>query len=248
MKKLQSWGLKILAVQILLISSCFHTTFAQVSSFRLKTADSLYNAKLYTQSFEHYSEILKQKKYSPAMLLKMAYIQEGLNNVGQAMYFLNLYFLVTNDKEVLTKMEELADRFNLEGYEATETEHLATYYHDHYDSITLVVAAIIVLFLSMVFYTRVRLNRRPVVTTFFLVVLLIGFVVHINLGSRVSRGILTTNRVYIMDGPSAGANLVTIASGGHRVEVIGKKDVWLKIKWNNDIAFIRRNALLPIEL
>ena len=43
------------------------------------------------------------------MLLKMAYIQEGLNHVGQALYYLNLYYLASKDKSVLGKMEELAN-------------------------------------------------------------------------------------------------------------------------------------------
>src|SRR3954469_12839623 len=128
MKKMQRSYLKILLVFITLIITPFQASKAQTSSYRLKIADSLYQTKKFTQSFEHYREILNQKQYTPAMLLKMAYIQEGLGNIGEAMYYLNLYFLVTNDKSALEKMEELAHKFNLQGYETTDADRVLTFY------------------------------------------------------------------------------------------------------------------------
>ena len=182
------------------------------------------------------------------MLLKMAYIQEGLGNIGQAMYYLNLYFLVTNDQATLAKMEELAEKFDLVGYETTDADRLLTFYHDYYSYISYATAALIVLMLAAVFYTKVRLKFRPVVSTVFLIFFAIAFFVHINFGSRMQTGIITSETAYIMEGPSAGASLVTIINGGHRVEVIGKKDVWLKIRWDDEVAFIRESSLLPIQL
>ena len=89
---------------MLLIVSCFQVTIARkISGFRLKTADSLFITKKYTQSLDHYEQILKQGQYTPAMLLKMAYVHEGLNEIGSAMYYLNLYHIATNDKMVLWK-------------------------------------------------------------------------------------------------------------------------------------------------
>ena len=72
--------------------------------------------------------------------------------------------------------------------------------------------------------------------------------VHINLGSRVQTAIISSPTTYIMDGPSPGANLITITNDGHRVEVIGKKDVWMKIRWEGKVGYVRRQALLPIQL
>lgn len=248
MKNLQRAYLKILLLSITLIITGFHISSAQTSNFRLKTADSLFDAKMYTQSYEHYEELLRQKQYTPAMFLKMAYIQEGLNNVGQAMYYLNLYFLVSNDKAVLEKMDELAQRFDLEGYENTDADQFLTYYHDHYNNISFALAAVGIFLISLTFHTRVKLKRRPVASTVILIIFLAGFFIHLNFGSRVKTGILSNSRTYIMDGPSPGAPLVDVAGGGHRVEVIGKKDIWLKIRWNGDVAYVRQNSLLPIEL
>jgi hypothetical protein len=249
MKKMQRGYLKFVALLIIALSvSSFHCVFSQVSSFRLKTADSLYQMKKYTQSFEHYQEILRQKQYTPIMLLKMAYIQEGLGNTGEAMYYLNLYFLATNDKTVLEKMEELADKFDLEGYETSDADRVLTFYHDYYTQISYGLVAVSVLLLSIVFYTKTKLQQKPIAGTIFLMVFLIAFFVHINFGRSIKTAIISHANTYIMDGPSPGASLITIASGGHRVEVIGKKDVWLKIRWNGEIAYVKENSLLAIQL
>lgn len=239
---------KNLLVSITLILTLFHNLNAQSSESTLKIADSLFNSQRFTQSFEHYSALFKAKQYSPAMLLKMAYIQEGLGNVGNAMYYLNLYFVATNDKAAYEKMEQLADKFNLEGYRSTDGERFLIFYHDHYQYISFALAALIILMLSSMFYTKTKLRQRPIVTGVFFVVFLLMLFVHTQFGGRVDRGILTHTTTYIMQGPSAGAPVLAVTTGGHRVEVVGKKDVWLKIVWAGQVGFVRDHALLPIEL
>lgn len=182
------------------------------------------------------------------MLLKMAYIQEGLGNIGKALYYLNLYYLASNDKEVLFKMEELAEKYDLDGYTASDKEHALSFYHDYYNYISIALAAIMVFMLSTIFYTRVRLNKRPIAGPVALVVIMVAFVIHLNFGGRVSTAILTAKSAYIMTGPSPAAQLLTITGEGHRVEIIGKKDVWLKILWNGQVAYVRDQMLQPIEL
>ncbi len=62
------------------------------------------------------------------MLLKMAYVHEGLNHTGQALYCLNLYYLATKDQRALDKMEALATKFGLEGYKNSDFDRaLAAY-------------------------------------------------------------------------------------------------------------------------
>ena len=48
--------------------------------------------------------------------------------------------------------------------------------------------------------------------------------------------------------PSAGASVVAILTAGHRVEVVGKKDVWLKIRWDGETVYIKEGNILPISL
>jgi hypothetical protein len=248
MKNKQRGYLKILVGFSVLILISFQSGFSQSSSFRLKTADSLFQTKRYVQSFEHYEEILKQKQFTPAMLLKMAYIQEGLLHIGQAMYYLNLYFIATNDKTALDKMKDLATKYNLQGYESSDTDAITSFYHDYYLYISLALAAITLFMLSLTFYTRTKLKTQPIISFVMVALFTIALGVHLYYGEHITTGIVANPSTYVMSGPSAGASVIEIVGDGHRVEILGEKDVWLRIKWDGEIAYVKQNALLPIQL
>jgi hypothetical protein len=247
MKNMQRGYLKFIALSVIISLGTFSTGFAQTSTYRLKTADSLFAAKRYTQSLEHYESILKQKQYSPAMLLKMAFMEEGLNHIGPAMYYLNVYYLVTHDKAVLEKMETLAQKHNLDGYKTTDADRFFSFYHDHFMSISLALGAVALFLFTIIAYMKQREKQKPVFATVTLVVVVVALVYHINLAGNQASAIITTPKTYLMDGPSAGANVLAIVSDGHRVEVLGHNDVWMKIKWNEEEGYIRENCLQPVE-
>jgi len=243
---MQRQVLKIVIILLSLISSG-PALFAQVSGFRLQQADSLYEKKQYVQSLDHYRSILDQKEYTSAMLLKMAYIEEGLNRVGQALYYLNLYYLASNDKFVLEKMEELAAKYNLDGYNSSETDLAVSFYHDYQLHISLTLAALCLFFLSLLFYWR-RKGNRSVATAVVMCTVLVLLGVHLNFGDRISTGIVGEPNSYLMEGPSAGASVVSVIEEGHRVEIVGKVDVWYEILWNGNHVYIKENNLLPVRL
>src|SRR6188768_765420 len=123
MKNKQKGGVEILIITAFLVIN-FSQLQAQPSAQITKAADSLFHARHYSQSFELYRAILDQHYYSPSMLLKMAYIQEGLGHLGRSLYYLNLYYQATDDKQALYKMEDIAEKNKLEGYTSTETSRL----------------------------------------------------------------------------------------------------------------------------
>lgn len=247
MKTMQWGGLKILCLIVgLMIYS--GASAAPTATFRLKTADSLYVQKKYTQSFDLYESILQQGEYTPAMLLKMAFIQEGLNHIGKAMYYLNLYFIASRDQSALDKMEELANKYNLEGYKTSDGDRFLSFYHDYHLWISAGLAAIAIFLLSLMFFISFRRKERPIASVIVLVIFLIGFGVHLYVGDQVSSGIITSPKTYVMTGPSSAASVLQVVSDGNRVEVIGKKDVWLKVKWFDGTGYIRENNLQMVEL
>ena len=239
--------LKILLVLITTIFFNASDLSAQISSFRLRQADSLFQAKQYTQSMELYRVIFEQKQYTPAMLLKMAFIEEGLGQTGQALYFLNLYYRVSNDQTALEKMEELATKYNLEGYDQTETDWALSYYHDYHFAITIFLAALIFLLAAFSVYLKKR-GQRPVATAIVMMLVLAVMGVHINIGGGITAGIIAQQNTYAMSGPSAGASVTAILDSGHRVEVIGKRDVWVKILWRGETLYIKEGTILPVTL
>jgi lipopolysaccharide export LptBFGC system permease protein LptF len=244
---MQSRVLKIVVAGVILFLAGITPTLGQISGFRLQQADSLYIDKKYTQSLEHYKTILNQDQYTPAMLLKMAYIEEGLNQIGPALYHLNLYYIATNDKTVLTKMEEVATRYNLEGYENSDAEQAVTFYHDYHFHITLALG-VIAIFLMSLSISRRRKGKRPIATGILTAFVLIALFVHVNVGGKISLGVVGSSNTFLMQGPSPGAPLVQIVNEGHRVEIIGKKDVWVEVLWEGEPAYIKEGNLLTVEL
>lgn len=254
MKKLQAKVLIILALSVVTLtargsvesgSALPKPTYAENT---MAKADSLFHLKQYTQSFDIYRALFDIKQYSPSMLLKMAYIQEGLGHLAQSMYYLNLYYLATHDQQALTKIEEVAGKNRLEGYAISDTSRFLTFLREHY---TLVAAALVYLCLFMIslaFFQKLRQNRQPIVPVTLLVVLVIVLSVHNYFSTNRAEGIISTPATYLMEGPSAGSPVVSIVGEGHRVEILGKKDVWLKVKWIDKEVYLKESEVLPIGI
>ena len=244
---MQSRVLKIVGALLVLFSFCPPSAEAQISGYRLQQADSLFMDKKYTQSLEHYQQILAQNQYTPAMLLKMAYIQEGLNRIGQALYYLNLYYIATNDKSVLEKMDELATRYNLEGYQLSDADQAMFFYRDYHLQITIALAVIALFFVALAVSAK-RKGHRPIAPAVVTLIVLLILFYHVNIGGEASMGIIGNAHTFLMNGPSPGASVIQIVEEGHRVEIIGKKDVWMEVLWNGEVAYVREGNVLPVVL
>lgn len=212
----------------------------------LQKADSLFSAKQYTQSFRLYDSLLRDKKYSPAMLLKMAYIKEGLDQPS-ALYYLNLYHQATDDEQTLAKMEELADKYHLEGYKSTAQSQLNAWIMKNSDMIKWVIATVLFFFFAWLVFQKKR-NESVVVPAFFMVVTAIALAWFVNLGEPKPSIMVAQSRVYLMSGPSAGASVIDILEEGHRLTVTGEKDVWLRVNWREKEAFIKRSNTISTTL
>lgn len=242
---MQKWLYKILFIVSLAFAQA---TIAQTVPFVLLKGDSLYAAKQYTQAFEHYKALYSGGRYSSSMLLKMAYIQEGLGHLGESLYYLNLYFLASDDAQALKKMEELAKKNNLEGYEASETIKLLAWLQEQYSTIAYVIAAASVFLLALMFYQRTKMQTRPSLAGIGLAVTLAMLFFHINFNLKSERGIVAQSQTYLMSGPSAGSSLVAIIGEGHQLEIKGRQDVWLRVSWKQKEVFVKEFLVRPVHL
>lgn len=211
-------------------------------------ADSLFQNMKYTESYILYKKIFDHDKISPGMLLKMAFIQEGLGNYGSALYYLNLYYLQTSNKQVLTKMESLASKYQLVGYEYSDSDYFLSYYNKYQVHITFTVLILVLLFFGLIYYQIRKSNKKPVMAGVFFVILLGGLYFQVNYGNNYSKGIVLYENSYLMNAPSSGADLIEIINQGHRVKILGKEDIWIRIYWNGSPAYIRENNIRTINL
>ncbi len=248
MARMQNLFYKIL-LSTGLISITF-SLFGQMddSISTLNLADSLFHQEKYTESLELYETILNEEQlYSSGMILKMAYVKEGLGDYSGALYLLNLFYSKTSDKRALRKMEELAKRHDLHGYQFTDTEFFRTIYKKYHLHIIASLGVFALLVFSAILYQKRRRKHRPMIAGVFFVLILATLFGLINFGQGRNRAVVLTDQVYLRVGPSSGANVAEIIGKGHRVVVVSKKDVWVKIHWNDQPLYIRESHLGIIE-
>jgi uncharacterized protein YgiM (DUF1202 family) len=178
----------------------------------------------------------------------MAYIEEGLNRIAYSAYYLNLYYLATQDEAAQVKLDELSQKYRLEGYEPSETDRLLTLYHQHYSQITLAISALILFLFTLMVIQRLRYQKRPLIAWVLFIIVSLLFLGHFNFGIGQTKAIITKNNTYIMNGPSAGASVIAVVRDGHRVRIKGRKDVWVKVEWGNGTGYIKETNMLPVVL
>jgi hypothetical protein len=236
---------KILKILLILLFPIFCS--GQSAHQKIKRADSLYQAKQYTQSYAIYQSLLAQNQYSPAMLLKMAFIQEGLGHQGLCLYYLNLYQHDSDDQQAVAKMEELANKHRLDGYQSSDGSRFIHFSQKNSLQITGGLCVLIFLFFALLFYQKRKGNNIVVAMLFLIFFSTLLFVVT-NWGGKPSQVIVSSGATYLMSGPSAGASVTAILDDGHRLTVQDKKDVWLKVKWKDRDAYVKGNNVLPVKL
>ncbi len=234
-------------LKILIVILIPFTSWSQTANNQVNRADSLFKAKQFTQSYALYHSTLKEGNYSPAMLLKMAYIQDGLNHPALCLYYLNLYHKATDDYQAVTKMEDIATKNRLEGYQSSNTSQALLLIQKNADQIMLVLSTLVLLlFAVMIYQKRKKFSLLLSGILLFLFCCLLMAVT--NWSSKPSLAIITQSSTYLMSGPSSGSSVIAIINEGHRVEVEGKKDVWLKIQWKDKDAFVKESCVIPVLL
>ena len=214
----------------------------------LQLADSLFAAGKYTESLDLYESLLDDNQvYTNGMLLKMAFIKEGLGEYSQALYYLNLYYAKTSDKRALRKMETIAKQYNLSGYQFSDMEFFRTVYKRYSLHIITALLALALFTFSYIYWQKRKYQRRPVVGGIFFVILLALLFVVINFGEGYPKAIILSEEAYVRSAPSSGADVIGILDKGNRVSVQNREDVWVKISWEDQTAYIRESHLAEIE-
>ncbi len=238
---------KISVFSVVFLLSLLKPAYSQVHKFEYAKADSLFAQQHYTEAFTLYEHILEeQQHYSPQMLLKMAYIKEGMRDYTGAMYYLHLFYTKQPSRSVLKKMEELAQAHRLTGYEYNDLQFFKTQFSKYYTRILelLLLGAVVTVTVMVVSWRKGHVFTGTFKTGFILYLLFILYYINfLNLGRG---GIIKNNQVAIMSAPSAGGNWLATVSQGHKVPITGEYDIWYEIKWKGETAYIRKNNLLQL--
>ena len=116
--------IKFISTVLLLVS---FNTFSQ--ELELKDADSLFYNENYAKSKKIYDSIFYINKfYSESMLLKMAMIEEKLNNYEKSIYYLSIIQRENNDNLIQEKINQIASKNQLETYNLSDIEYLNVFF------------------------------------------------------------------------------------------------------------------------
>ncbi len=207
----------------------------------LRLADSLFSEKKFTQSLERYQHLLTRGYESPAMLLRMAYIEEGLQRYAYALFYLNRYYQLQPDEQVWHKIASLAAQHNVSGYDLTLYQHgLAKYRVNRMRWITINIVVAVLLTL-LLWFVRYKAAKR--FAFFFQSIVIVLLIVQLNIPLP-RYAIVADNGTPVMRGPSAGADVLGIIDSGNRLKVVGSTDIWLKVSNQKQTGYIRSGNLL----
>ena len=212
---------------------------------KLFEADFLFRSKKYTESKSIFNDITTSGKASPALLLKLAYINEGLDDYVQALFHLNSYYSMTSNEQALDKMKSIAEKKDLVGYEHSDYTFFRNLLIEFKLQIEMSLCAILLLLTFLSFRKKQEMKPfRPIIYIQIGLIFILGLLV--NDLFEYDRAIINADNVILMSAPSAGAEPVEIIEKGHLIEVLSRHDTWVKILWYDQEVFIKTQKLLFI--
>ncbi|MFY0624673.1 MAG: SH3 domain-containing protein [Reichenbachiella sp.] len=248
MNKKQSLLFNLFSVFLILSLIPFSEAFSQEKSLELIEADSLFKEKKYTESYTIYEKIMRsEEKATPQMLMRMAFIKEGLGDHSLALFYLNQYYLKTSDRNAQQKMENLASEHELRGYDGSDTVFFIWLVNKYYFEFIGLILFISTLMLTVIVFRKIKKKGTTTPYAISLIILLVLFYFVINYQLSQEQVIIIENHAYLMSGPSSGSDLVDVVQKGHRVQFLDDDGIWVKVEWNGQEVYIRKSKIKPIS-
>ena len=213
----------------------------------LRRADSVFAAGNETDAAQLYeTAIADGHPATDPMLLKLASAYEQQNDVPHLLYYLQVYFDRHPDDAVLRKMNDIARANNLNGYETDDLNYFYLFYRKYGTYLLLFLLLPGGYIFSVLIVKLVRKQpvdqRQKWVMLLYLILLLL----FVNLPEGVQSGITSHDRVLLRTDPSAAAPVNEVIGRGHKVNILGSKDIYLRVLWRNELYYIRRDNVWVI--
>ena len=235
--------MRIFRIIVIFVTSSF---FCENSYSSIQKADSLFNLKRYSESKILYDSIFyKENKYSNSMLLKMATIEESLDNYEKSIYYLELFQKNKNENKVLDKINDIVDDKNLNGFENSDKKIFINIYKKYRSNIL----ALLLTLISIIFIVNlVRYFRKNVINfvlPFFYISSLLSLLI-INIKPP-SDAIVFKDYTFIMKEPSSGSDLYSILNKGDKLIVSKDLEVWYEIILDGKKRYVRKKNVRLID-
>ncbi|MBC6367313.1 hypothetical protein DDT91_10965 [Algoriphagus sp. AK58] len=235
MQSLKSIFLAKLSIFFILFLQSIH---CQANVPQLLVADSLFNQRSYKEAMEIYQVNFQLGVYSPSMLLKMAFISEGIGDSEKATLYLSKYYDLSPNPQTISKIKTLTGQSELVGYEVSDGMRFVLFLVEYREII--VGSLTLFLIMSLIFLWS-KGNKLTEARFYWPSVILISVIFMTNNFLKgPNTALVTSSPTLIMTKPTAGGVPVDLVEPGHRVKIRSSKDVWYEIEWKDQIAYIKK--------
>jgi hypothetical protein len=230
----------IFLAKLFIISLLFlQSIHCQADVKSLAIADSLFEQRSYKEAMEVYQLNYQLGVYSPAMLLKMSFIAEGIGDKEKATLYLSKYYDLNPNPQTITKIKSLTGQDNLVGYEVSDVRRFVLFLVEFEEIIVAVLATFLV---GSMISLWITLRKHAESSSYWPTVLLIIVIFAVNNFLRgPNTGLVTSSPTFIVDQPTAGGELIETVEPGHRVRIKSSKDVWFEVEWKDQIGYIKKS-------
>ena len=221
----------------------FFSSTVNTQEMRLAETDSLFDQEKYTQALDKYDQLYMSGLASHAMLLKMAFINEALENYAKALFYLDQYYQKSVNRKVISKIEKLANTYGLSGYQYTDADYFVLMLRK-YRLFLMIFMGVLAVLMAGYLYRKVKAGEKPLsaIIAQFTIIILLAVASNFSVGQQ---GILS-RRALLRSGPSAGASPVELIPSGHKVEILQSGPIWTKISWQDKSVYLRSDRLMVI--
>lgn len=213
----------------------------------LRRADSLFAAGARTDAAKLYETALANgQPATDAMLLKLADAYERQNDVPKLLYYLQVYFSRHPDDAVLRKMNDIARANNLSGYETDDLNYFYLFYNKYGTYLLLFLLVPAGYVFGVLVLKGVRRQPVPIRQKWVLLLYLMALLLFVNLSDGIESGITSRDRVLLRTDPSAAAPVVEVIGRGHKLNILGGRDIYIRVLWHNAFYYVRRDNVWVI--
>ncbi len=242
---MQNYLLKYSLGFLLLISQ---TIESQGQSIISKKADSLFNAKVYDKSANFYRDLLAKHDINRSnAFLKLAFISENEGDFVKAIYYLNEYYMLHPTDRVFDKINLIANENNFTGYDRTDINFLLIMYRQYFFWIIGILLTVGIYVYVVLWTKRQRYEPIKRIQKYTLLFFLGGLLFMINITDKYKVGIVKNNEAFIRTGPSNASQPSGRITAGNKLNVVGQNDIWYRIIYQNNLAYIKADDIWVIS-
>ncbi|MGI4974791.1 MAG: hypothetical protein ACRYGH_38085 [Janthinobacterium lividum] len=208
-------------------------------------ADSLFEQGQFGAVLPLYrAQIWQRRQVSAQLLLRLAYAEHQQTHYAAELLYLNMAQARQPRLGTWRQLAALAQRQRLVGYPTTWQQDARVQMQRYYYPVLQGLLSAAVLVGAGLLLRRGRTSRGG----WLAYGLYLGATgAYLGLLQPLPTGIVARAGTALMAGPGAGAAWLSTAAPGDRLPVLGRQDIWLRVRWQERVAYVRATDAFVIE-